>query len=143
MIQAAKIIGTGLATTGLIGARVGIGVVFGIFILGVARNPSLRGQLFSSYKSLGWALQSPPKPHAFVSLPLQSKISLSSFNRHLVLTNIVTGIVFFIVFFYFRYYILPEGPFKTSLVILEKYRFDFNIDKDFFSGFFLISGFFF
>ena len=47
MIQAAKIIGTGLATTGLIGAGVGIGVVFGALILGVARNPSLRGQLFS------------------------------------------------------------------------------------------------
>ncbi len=44
MIQAAKIIGTGLATTGLIGAGVGIGVVFGALILGVARNPSLRGQ---------------------------------------------------------------------------------------------------
>jgi F-type H+-transporting ATPase subunit c len=40
-------IGTGLATTGLIGAGVGIGVVFGALILGVARNPSLRGQLFS------------------------------------------------------------------------------------------------
>ena len=35
MIQAAKIIGTGLATTGLIGAGVGIGVVFGSLILGV------------------------------------------------------------------------------------------------------------
>jgi F-type H+-transporting ATPase subunit c len=34
MIQAAKIIGTGLATTGLIGAGVGIGVVFGALILG-------------------------------------------------------------------------------------------------------------
>ena len=45
MIQAAKIIGTGLATTGLIGAGVGIGV---------ARNPSLRGQLFS-YAILGFA----------------------------------------------------------------------------------------
>jgi hypothetical protein len=30
MIQGAKIIGTGLATTGLIGAGVGIGVVFGV-----------------------------------------------------------------------------------------------------------------
>ena len=55
MIQAAKIIGTGLATTGLIGAGVGIGVVFGALILGVARNPSLRGQLFS-YAILGFAL---------------------------------------------------------------------------------------
>ena len=55
MVQAAKIIGTGLATTGLIGAGVGIGVVFGALILGVARNPSLRGQLFS-YAILGFAL---------------------------------------------------------------------------------------
>jgi F-type H+-transporting ATPase subunit c len=54
MIQAAKIIGTGLATTGLIGAGVGIGVVFGALILGVARNPSLRGQLFA-YAILGFA----------------------------------------------------------------------------------------
>ena len=46
MIQAAKIIGTGLATTGLIGAGVGIGVVFGALILGVARNPSLEVNYF-------------------------------------------------------------------------------------------------
>ena len=54
LIQAAKIIGTGMATTGLIGAGVGIGVVFGALILGVARNPSLRGQLFG-YAILGFA----------------------------------------------------------------------------------------
>jgi len=54
IIQAAKIIGTGLATTGLIGAGVGIGVVFGALIIGVSRNPSLRGQLFS-YAILGFA----------------------------------------------------------------------------------------
>ena len=54
MLQAARIIGTGIATTGLIGAGVGIGVVFGALILGVARNPSLRGQLFA-YAILGFA----------------------------------------------------------------------------------------
>ena len=54
MIQAAKIIVTGSARTGLIGADVGIGVVFGSLILGVARNPSLRGQLFV-YAILGFA----------------------------------------------------------------------------------------
>ena len=53
MIMAAKIIGTGLATTGLIGAGIGIGVVFGALILGVARNPSLRAQLFA-YAILGF-----------------------------------------------------------------------------------------
>jgi hypothetical protein len=68
MIQAAKIIGTGL-----IGAGVGIGVVFGALILGVARNPSLSGQLFSliiiSIESL---FSSPPKPQGFVDLPPES-----------------------------------------------------------------------
>ena len=54
MLQAARIIGTGIATTGLIGAGVGIGVVFGALILGVARNPSLKNQLFS-YAILGFA----------------------------------------------------------------------------------------
>ena len=54
MIQVAKIIGAGLATIGLTGAGVGIGIVFGALILGVARNPSLRGQLFS-YAILGFA----------------------------------------------------------------------------------------
>ena len=54
MIQAAKIIGTGLATIGLAGAGVGIGVVFGALIIGVSRNPTLRSQLFS-YAILGFA----------------------------------------------------------------------------------------
>ena len=58
MIQAAKIIGTGLATTGLIGAVIGIGVVFGSLILGVSRNPSLRRKLFS-YAILGFAFSKP------------------------------------------------------------------------------------
>ena len=54
MKEMAKIIGTGIATTGLIGAGVGIGIVFGCLILGVARNPSLRRKL-SSYAILGFA----------------------------------------------------------------------------------------
>jgi F-type H+-transporting ATPase subunit c len=54
MLQASKIIGAGLATVGVLGAGVGIGVVFGALILGVARNPSLKNQLFS-YAILGFA----------------------------------------------------------------------------------------
>jgi F-type H+-transporting ATPase subunit c len=54
MIQVAKIIGAGLATIGLAGAGIGIGVVFGALILGVARNPSSKAQLFS-YAILGFA----------------------------------------------------------------------------------------
>ena len=36
MIQVAKIIGAGLATIGLTGAGIGIGIVLGALILGVA-----------------------------------------------------------------------------------------------------------
>ena len=55
MLQASVLIITGLTAIRLIGAGVGIGVVFGALILGVARNTSLRGQLFS-YAILGFAL---------------------------------------------------------------------------------------
>lgn len=54
MEQSAKLLSAGIATTGLIGAGVGIGVVFGALIIGVSRNPSLRGQLFT-YAILGFA----------------------------------------------------------------------------------------
>lgn len=54
MIQSSKIIGAGLATVGVLGAGVGIGVVFGCLIMGVARNPLLKNQLFS-YSILGFA----------------------------------------------------------------------------------------
>lgn len=54
MTQSAKILGSGIATTGLIGAGIGIGIVFGALILGVSRNPSKQSQLFS-YSILGFA----------------------------------------------------------------------------------------
>ncbi|MGC4421284.1 ATP synthase subunit C family protein, partial [Streptococcus suis] len=47
MLQAAKYIGSGIAALGLIGAGIGVGVVFSSLIQGVSRNPSVRGQLFT------------------------------------------------------------------------------------------------
>ena len=55
MLAAAKYIGAGLATIGLAGAGVGIGVVFSGLIVATARNPQLRPQLFA-YAILGFAL---------------------------------------------------------------------------------------
>jgi F-type H+-transporting ATPase subunit c len=55
MLQAAKYIGAGLATIGLAGAGLGIGLVFGQLIAGTSRNPSLRPQIFSQ-AILGFAL---------------------------------------------------------------------------------------
>lgn len=53
--QAAKYIGAGAATVGVAGSGAGIGSVFGSFVIGYARNPSLKQQLFS-YAILGFAL---------------------------------------------------------------------------------------
>ncbi|KAM4863212.1 ATP synthase F(0) complex subunit C1, mitochondrial [Urocitellus parryii] len=44
---AAKFIGAGAATVGVAGSGAGIGTVFGSLIIGYARNPSLKQQLFS------------------------------------------------------------------------------------------------
>ncbi|XP_015783424.1 ATP synthase lipid-binding protein, mitochondrial [Tetranychus urticae] len=53
--SAAKFIGAGAATVGVAGSGAGIGSVFGSLIIGYARNPSLKAQLFQ-YAILGFAL---------------------------------------------------------------------------------------
>jgi cytochrome c oxidase subunit 1 len=67
----------------------------------VGRNPwqalqyytdVLQGGLNRSYPSLEWALSSPPKPHAFVSLPVQSKIGLNSLTKYFTLKNFVVAL---------------------------------------------------
>jgi len=55
MLEGAKLIGAGLATIGLAGAGVGIGVIFGALIIGTARNPNLKDDLFR-LAILGFAL---------------------------------------------------------------------------------------
>lgn len=55
IIQAAKMIGAGIATVSLAGSGVGIGVIFAGLILGIARNPSLVRVMFI-YTILGFAL---------------------------------------------------------------------------------------
>ncbi len=55
LLQAAKCIGAGLATSGLAGAGVGIGSVFGALVLGTSRNPSLKDELFK-IALIGFAL---------------------------------------------------------------------------------------
>lgn len=54
-LQGAKMIGAGLATIGVAGSGVGIGLVFGSLINGLARNPSLKKEMFI-YALLGFAL---------------------------------------------------------------------------------------
>jgi len=55
ILSAAKYIGAGIACSGLIGAGVGIGLIFASLISATARNPLLRGQLFT-FAILGFAL---------------------------------------------------------------------------------------
>ena len=54
MVEVSKNLGMGSAAIGLTGAGIGIGLVFAALLSGVARNPALRGQLFS-YAILGFA----------------------------------------------------------------------------------------
>ena len=55
IVEAAKLIGAGAASIGLAGSGAGIGVVFGSYILGLSRNPSLQAELFKAC-ILGFAL---------------------------------------------------------------------------------------
>lgn len=55
ILNAAKYIGAGLATIGLVGAGVGIGIIFGAFLMAYSRNPQLKDDLFK-YAILGFAL---------------------------------------------------------------------------------------
>ncbi|KAK7923624.1 ATPase- F0 complex- subunit C- DCCD-binding site [Apiospora marii] len=54
MVEVSKNLGMGSAAIGLTGAGIGIGLVFAALLNSVARNPALRGQLFS-YAILGFA----------------------------------------------------------------------------------------
>ena len=54
-LAGAKLIGAGLATISIAGSGVGIGIVFGSLINGVARNLKLTKQLFF-YVIMGFAL---------------------------------------------------------------------------------------
>lgn len=55
LLQAAQKIGAGLATFGLAGAGIGIGIIFGSLIYGISRNPNLQNELFKT-AILGFAL---------------------------------------------------------------------------------------
>mgnify|MGYP001106360747 CR=1 FL=1 len=55
LVLAAKYIGAGIALIGLLGAGIGIAIVFAALINSVGRNPSMKDQLFS-YSILGMAL---------------------------------------------------------------------------------------
>ena len=55
IITGSKMIGSGLATIGLVGAGVGVGIVFGLLLVSSSRNPQIEKTLFS-YAILGSAL---------------------------------------------------------------------------------------
>uniref|UniRef100_A0A060RCS0 ATP synthase subunit 9, mitochondrial n=1 Tax=Blastobotrys adeninivorans TaxID=409370 RepID=A0A060RCS0_BLAAD len=55
LVLAGKYIGAGISTIGLLGAGIGIAIVFAALINGTSRNPSVRSTLFT-YAILGFAL---------------------------------------------------------------------------------------
>ncbi|AAS50174.1 AMI007Wp (mitochondrion) [Eremothecium gossypii ATCC 10895] len=55
LVLAAKYIGAGISTIGLLGAGIGIAIVFAALIQGVSRNPSMKDTLFQ-FAILGFAI---------------------------------------------------------------------------------------
>lgn len=55
LLASSKVIGAGMATIGVTGAGIGIGVLFGFFIGSLGRNPFLEDKLLK-YLFLGFAL---------------------------------------------------------------------------------------
>ena len=55
LVLAAKYIGAGISTIGLLGAGIGIAIVFAALINGVSRNPSIKDLVFPM-AILGFAL---------------------------------------------------------------------------------------
>ena len=55
ILAAAQKVGDGLATSGLTGAGLGIGLIFGALIAGTSRNPTIKEDLFR-LAILGFAL---------------------------------------------------------------------------------------
>ena len=50
-----QLVAAGIAITSIAGSGVGIGIIFGFFILALAQNPSIEDRLFT-YLILGFAL---------------------------------------------------------------------------------------
>ena len=54
-VEAARLIGAGLAVIGVVGSGIGIGSIFSSFIEAVGRNPAARSEVFTM-TMLGFAL---------------------------------------------------------------------------------------
>ncbi len=54
-VEAAKLIGAGIAVVGVVGSGIGIGTIFGSFISAVGRNPAAAPAVFTM-TMLGFAL---------------------------------------------------------------------------------------
>jgi ATP synthase F0 subunit c len=55
LVLAGKYIGCGLATIGVTGAGIGMGILFGNYLQALARNPEIKSDLFAAVL-LGFAL---------------------------------------------------------------------------------------
>lgn len=55
LVYLGKLLGAGLSSIGLLGSGIGLGVLFGCYLLAIARNPGAQATLFSSL-ILGFAL---------------------------------------------------------------------------------------
>lgn len=128
-----------------------------------SRYPWLRPQFFSdlfqtllnrSFSSIEWSLNSPPKPHAFVSLPLQSAVfliekplylkslyniiitKLNRFNFVFFSINNISNYILSSIYLYIGFYLsffsgIDSGIIKLFLVYLTAYTYLFFFINDY------------
>lgn len=82
LLQASKFIGAGLATIGLAGAGVGIGLVFSGLITATSRNPALRPYLGSHYSYARTGTCYPLAQSHTDSLRNRQQCAQRLYNRH-------------------------------------------------------------
>ena len=108
-----------------------------------AKNISIFSPIFALFSGLSGTTFSAlirlelsgPGAQGFVSLPLQSKINISSFIKHLTLANVITGLLIFIAFFLLRNYIFPNVYYPAKVRFLDEIPLEFQLNKDFLLGF--------
>lgn len=78
----------------------------------------LQTHLSRAFNSLEWGLNSPPKPHAFLSLPLQSRFSIKHIILDLTISKIVAGLVSVTILVIAKY-VIHSGAMFNPLDIKE------------------------
>ena len=108
-------------------------------------SDSLQSILVRAYDSLEWGLSNPPKPHSFVSLPLQSKISFIRLKEMFSLKKLLIFFITTITVILVKYFLIQElkidmNEFPQFIAVLFSCRILYAFLMDLTHNFYMIDG---